>query len=250
MAHLVPKSEFKWFENNGMSQYVRGSGHAGINDPRNCIALRSDIHFAFDKRDFVIAPKGDAWISHVFYSGETARLYHNVELQQLADVRPELLFARFAWTILGLAMGPTQPFRKSLLLFNVDNFQTETRWLTSEEYRHLVPSSRSRTQSRSSSPKKRSLDELAEQDALDHGFYTNEDDLDDPDDSPRGRKQARTETYALSSLNGSLSPDSPATDIALPGADGEYHNVDKHGTRSGAYHAMEYWVARDGFDDD
>ncbi|KAF2460173.1 hypothetical protein BDY21DRAFT_186544 [Lineolata rhizophorae] len=58
-AHLIPRTEKKWFDRNAMARFAQIScaGVDAINVPRNAIALRSDIHTLFDNKRFVIAPK-------------------------------------------------------------------------------------------------------------------------------------------------------------------------------------------------
>ena len=67
-AHLVPLQESDWFYKNEMSQYTSGGNdeQRAINDLSNILLLRSDVHRAFDRKNFVFVPK---------YHGE---LYVNV----------------------------------------------------------------------------------------------------------------------------------------------------------------------------
>ncbi|TKA64736.1 hypothetical protein B0A49_11887 [Cryomyces minteri] len=137
-AHLVPRSEKAWFERNMMARYGRmRPGLDFIDNPRNVVLLRSDIHTSFDSKRFAFVPKpalavpsvsvssdatpsttspptttssatasstarSYAFVTHVFSSPdphELTCLYHNVALQTLTGIVPEYLFARFAWTI-------------------------------------------------------------------------------------------------------------------------------------------------------
>jgi hypothetical protein len=86
-----------------MVAYISG-GTADVDGHDNRLLLRADMHAAFDMPKFVFFPKpGNAEarqfaVHFVQPSIELGPLYHNRGLHTLA-VRPELLFARFAWTI-------------------------------------------------------------------------------------------------------------------------------------------------------
>ncbi|KAI0879437.1 hypothetical protein GGS24DRAFT_156533 [Hypoxylon argillaceum] len=98
-AHLIPTTEKKWFEINAMSQY---GSHRDIN---NKIALRHDLHFAFDTCLFAIVPKNNHYVVHQLHATEPSTIefafaYHNYKVvQQPRDAIPEFLFARFAHAI-------------------------------------------------------------------------------------------------------------------------------------------------------
>jgi hypothetical protein len=107
IAHLVPASEAVWFNHNTMSTYALDM--ATVNDGRNLILLRSDLHNIFDARKFAVVPKfSDAENKLVFVvhalvgnaRSEIVQLYHDVPLQPLTEIAIEFLFARFAWTII------------------------------------------------------------------------------------------------------------------------------------------------------
>jgi hypothetical protein len=64
-AHLVPRSEKDWFETSGMEEYNLNrqlSRDWMLDGVRNAIALRNDIHLAFDDRKFVIVLKQSKWV--------------------------------------------------------------------------------------------------------------------------------------------------------------------------------------------
>ncbi|KAE8348019.1 hypothetical protein BDV28DRAFT_144509 [Aspergillus coremiiformis] len=119
-AHLIPRNQSIWFQRNMMSQYGRlpRPGCDPVDNPRNVILLRSDIHSAFDYKRFAFIPKPEhaavhstestadqlplAYVTHIFNSPaphELTALYHNVSLQHISGIAPEYLFARFAWTL-------------------------------------------------------------------------------------------------------------------------------------------------------
>ncbi|KAK1674261.1 hypothetical protein BDP55DRAFT_613011 [Colletotrichum godetiae] len=113
-AHIVPREEAEWFMRNGMARY--GMDTRDVNDSRNMMRLRADIHRCFDARVFSIIPKPEfasddpqtspnrniAYVLHVFGSNmeEFSDMYHNMCVQYLDNTSRQYLFARFAWTIL------------------------------------------------------------------------------------------------------------------------------------------------------
>ncbi|KAJ9199091.1 hypothetical protein DTO166G4_7368 [Paecilomyces variotii] len=179
-AHLIPRNQSSWFQRNMMARYGKTSrpGSEPIDNPRNAILLRSDIHTSFDYRRFTFVPKprctastdlrdggneARAYAIHIFCSPdphELTSLYHNVTLQLLTGVAPEYLFARFAWTIfqfIPIFVQAGVPRRIALyepatsLTSSVPRTEPLIKTLSGEECR-LLPL---RNKSRSSSPKKR-----------------------------------------------------------------------------------------------
>jgi hypothetical protein len=102
-AHLCPRSQASWFEANGMGQYNQNthlSEDFVVDDIGNAIALRSDIHRAFDDGKFVIVPKGSKWVVHFLGQTNTlSRDFHNTVIALDQGISVSFLFARFAWTI-------------------------------------------------------------------------------------------------------------------------------------------------------
>ena len=103
MAHLCPRSQAAWFNENGMDCYNLNqdlqADHT-VDDICNTVALRSDIYQAFDDRKFVFVPKESRWAVHFFgLTNNLGRLYHNSPLELDPGISPNLLFARFAWTV-------------------------------------------------------------------------------------------------------------------------------------------------------
>lgn len=102
-AHLCPRSQAEWFEANGMGQYNQNTNLSGdfvVDDISNAIALRSDIHRAFDDGKFVIVPKEGKWLVH--FLGQTNTLgrdFHNTAIELDQGISVAFLFARFAWSI-------------------------------------------------------------------------------------------------------------------------------------------------------
>ena len=114
MAHLCPRSEDRWFHDNGMQNYVndpRKTGSGAVNDPSNVILLREDLHTAFDQLKYVFVPKsaknGDStFVTHLLVnSSELCRLYQNTELHSIDGIPHEFLLTRFAWSIFHFLEG-------------------------------------------------------------------------------------------------------------------------------------------------
>ncbi|KAI8959464.1 hypothetical protein F5Y11DRAFT_333121 [Daldinia sp. FL1419] len=108
-AHVVPIGEKDWFMKNGMQQYIiTKTNNIPIHDTSNLFALRGDIHWQFDHKHFTGIPKlvdgqyklvGQVLQGNASCLHEQKYLFHNRAFQQLNDVRPQYLFARFAWSI-------------------------------------------------------------------------------------------------------------------------------------------------------
>jgi hypothetical protein len=127
VAHLVPRLDLDWWNDNGMTVY-NSNPTSGLDDVANCILLREDLHTGFDKPMFVFVPKKNgATLEFVLYllshSVEYERLYHNHALHKLC-VRVELLFARFAWSIFPLLYTFLNDRERKRLLLQVDSSGT------------------------------------------------------------------------------------------------------------------------------
>ena len=100
-AHLSPLSDENWFKRNEMSRYNAKTDLINeLDDVSNAIALRPDIHKAFDQRNFLIARKNSKWVVHFLQvTEELGDLYHNTPITINDGVSVFFLFARFAWAI-------------------------------------------------------------------------------------------------------------------------------------------------------
>ncbi|KAK4151387.1 hypothetical protein C8A00DRAFT_17191 [Chaetomidium leptoderma] len=137
-AHLVPTNEQAWFARNGMSRYGVDTV-VDIDDPANCIPLKSDVHICLDTWAFVLVPKIPRALStlgsqdsradpgpnpvpppaegtqqqqqqqaeyavHILAGADPmfSRLHHDIRLplSRLASASREFLYARFALNIL------------------------------------------------------------------------------------------------------------------------------------------------------
>ena len=159
-AHLVPRSEKDWFETSGMEEYNLNrqlSRDWMLDDVRNAIALRSDIHLAFDDRKFVIVPKESKWV--VQFLGQTNGLgheFHNTHIR-LKGISSQFLYARFAWTIFPLLSSFLTAHVSRQLLVRLPNGQEASKEYTFDEIKADFPS-----RSRSTSPRKRQMIALEE----------------------------------------------------------------------------------------
>jgi len=106
-AHLIPRAELPWFILNSMRTYNRHLRNPTkprfqIDDPRNGVLMRQDLHTAMDNGMFCVVCKEGSFVPHFLQESiDLGRLYHNVEFRLSADACLEFLFARFAWSILG-----------------------------------------------------------------------------------------------------------------------------------------------------
>lgn len=196
-AHLVPRSEERWFDENDMFQYTiqQRPTSEPVNDAQNAILLRSDLHTIFDQRRFAIVPKSSILLVHVVAPGpsiQLTNLYHNVSLQPLADVAIQHILARFAWTIFTLSVKFMQKGLTRRLCVYVGDEGTRIADYSGDQCRELF-FLRSKTRSQSS----RKRQQIA--------FVTSAEDEDDngKEEYARGRKKRRW--FDFSSLGSSLS---------------------------------------------
>ncbi|KAJ9634235.1 hypothetical protein H2199_009065 [Coniosporium tulheliwenetii] len=105
-AHLCPRNELDWFQKNGMRRYnarLDISGDVITDDMANALAMRADIHRAFDGCKFAFVRKAGRWVAHFLETTyELGRMYHNRPVEMAAGVAPEFVLARFAWSVFPL----------------------------------------------------------------------------------------------------------------------------------------------------
>ncbi|GAB1311801.1 hypothetical protein MFIFM68171_02011 [Madurella fahalii] len=148
-----------------------------VNDERNLVMLRRDLHHLLDTRRFTFAAKSASTqpstaasspstahaltaqpALHVMSSNQLSDLYHNRVLQQpIRGLAVEFLFARFAWT---LVTDEYMPFlnglvKHNVLLFDPSEGRLEEEAVRSSEVRKHAKLFVSYSCSRSVSPKKR-----------------------------------------------------------------------------------------------
>jgi len=156
-AHICPEGEDEWFREQEMDQYNPISWRTGakpVNNPANILTLRADIHIVFDAQSFIFTRKHGSWVSHFLTC--TANLgseYHNTRVNIPADVHPNFLLARLAWSVFPMvrtffSRGESRLVRVAL----------EDKEMTSQELRETFfaqARNPSPTKSRSNSPRKR-----------------------------------------------------------------------------------------------
>lgn len=189
-AHLVPEGEQSWFDRNSMARFcqISRAGIDAINTPRNAIALRSDVHTLFDNKRFAIAPKQSSqgalsWSVHVLIPGQhpqMIQLYHNVTMQPFAGIAVENILARFAWAIFeSIQIFISQGTSRTLSVYDGSGRKTvelKGKQMQAHLRQHYARSRSSSSQKKSSSPAKRSIEEVTE---------------DEADEVPRGRQKRR-----------------------------------------------------------
>ena len=123
-AHVIPRSERAWFNNNGMATFdTNPSGRGNIDSMSNIIMLHKAVHALWDRMKFSIVPKrnlDDEWALavhvHIYLSESAHQTYHNRSSFPLREVSPEYVFARFAWDVFPLLPVFLQPGARLLVL--------------------------------------------------------------------------------------------------------------------------------------
>ncbi|KAK0701231.1 hypothetical protein B0H67DRAFT_524230 [Lasiosphaeris hirsuta] len=220
-AHLVPVKERLWFVSNGMDRYCRRPLEiSAINDDKNMLILRKDLHHLFDARRFTFVPKrfgtdvsqSAKLVTHVLLpsgSPELIGLYHNRSPQPIRGISVACLFARFAWS---LFTDEHIPFFGSSLTYAVRLWDEAKGETETQSLRGLDVGSRAqifestRSQSRSVSPTKRSVSTHGCRQDIGRDVYSPDDgdiiddggiiedghDCDSWDEPPRGRPRKRS----------------------------------------------------------
>lgn len=107
-AHLVPSGQTQWFQANAMIQYgdpVREPLRF-IDNSRNILYMRHDLHTVWDAYMFVLVPKRHDFVVHVLATptpgiNEFAAEWHNIAVQEgaLQGTGKAYLFAKFAQAV-------------------------------------------------------------------------------------------------------------------------------------------------------
>ena len=170
-----------WFHANDLVRYIFNSSWAGlraVDDIHNMILLRADLHKAFDDDKFVFVPKREipseprskiTYVLHILsHSTELAKLYHNVELQASEKLVPQFPLARLALSIFPMFEGFLLSPRTSRKILTQDGKILEADPGECQSYTSQVgarsrPASPEKAGSAASSPKRRRLDGLQEE---------------------------------------------------------------------------------------
>jgi len=169
VSHLVPKTEKAWFKDEEMHKYNLKRNLAegqDIDDTRNAITLRQDLHSTFDKGYFAFVPKCGKWVSHFLQeSDDFGPTYHDTTVDFHPQVSTTFLLARFAWAILPLATlflktnyPRTVQVRNPVPTDKPTVVKGKSGYEILETYREKVKTVGSRTGSGTSAKRKRGLD--------------------------------------------------------------------------------------------
>ncbi|KAI0405190.1 hypothetical protein F4802DRAFT_187294 [Xylaria palmicola] len=190
-AHLIPAADENWFKVNVMSRY---GNHHDINQKSNKIALRHDLHCAFDSHLFAIVPKQNYYVVHQLSATESsttelASIYHNrCIIQQSIDIVPAFLFARFARAVFMLvkpfiAQSPIPRYVARLHVGDkegVGDYNIKSEWLSPQQLANQYGGGG--TKSASPTERKRNNTESAD-DQEEYEDYNNSDCKSDNDNS-------------------------------------------------------------------
>jgi hypothetical protein len=209
VAHVIPKTEDTWFGRNDMNRYSSDpSSTTSVNDMKNCLLLRTDVHRQYDAFKWVIAPKATSadtsnsstcWVFHLLHdSPELAKLYHNVPLQPIPGISAEYLLAGFAKAIFPM-LGPFLQNRVPRFLYTKVGSSRREKWVDGQDlaFQFPIPGCRSRTQSQSPSKKRPATkisgdDEAADCDNMTLGRRTPPLDIAPEDRNSGKRKRSRS----------------------------------------------------------
>ena len=159
-AHLCPRSELEWFTKQEMDRYNTNQSLSGANlvdDMANALALRSDIHTAFDAGTFVFTRKQNSWVSH--FLAPTCNIgpeYHNVVVEMPVAVHPVFILTHFAWAILPRIRNFLIRGEKRVVKLRLSSGPEDIKELTGEKLRGILGTS---ARGRSNSPQKRQREE-------------------------------------------------------------------------------------------
>ena len=164
-AHLCPKDKQAWFRRNAMLAYNSNafiSPDAATEDTANAVAMRQDIHTAFDKPFFVIVKKEGVWNAH--FLKPTVRmgaLYHNMPVELHPNVSTQFLYARLAWAIFPFVRPFLQSGFKRNVLVQVEQPDGEVAWRDQQMSAKDINTKFFRSRSQSP-PKNRRIDDSPE----------------------------------------------------------------------------------------
>lgn len=150
-AHLCPGTETNWFNGQAMASYNTNSQlliDNSVNDAANAIALRADIHSAFDDHSFVFVRKHGVWVAHFLKpTNELGPCYHNTRIGFHREVSPAFLLSRFAYSIFPYLSSFLSPTAKKLLRFRDENGIEMIKELGGDDLRIVMTKTRGRSES-------------------------------------------------------------------------------------------------------
>jgi len=131
-VHLVPKSEYLWYNRNDLARYSGGIVIRNVNNDLNILPLKKDIHHCFDNMWFAFVPRkvqavdrdsGTQYVSYILTNAATELWpeYHNIIVDHPSGDPSPFLFARFAYTvILGVKDWILRGKQRSVMQLTVD----------------------------------------------------------------------------------------------------------------------------------
>lgn len=96
-----------------MRDYLKGSQCLLCHNPRNLFTLRLDLLLGqFDEANFVIVPKLGQLVVHFFQPNQSAKHYHNTPFGHNHALSHELLYARFAWSLMKIVKHSLESIKR------------------------------------------------------------------------------------------------------------------------------------------
>jgi hypothetical protein len=96
---LMGQHTFTQFSKNGMTSFCEDR-HMNVDDIRNAIALRADMHQLFDGGEFAYVPKNGEMRLHFLYPLSThSHMQYQNTIFPMTHIPFQLLYARFAWAV-------------------------------------------------------------------------------------------------------------------------------------------------------
>ncbi|KAL6713019.1 hypothetical protein ACLMJK_009415 [Lecanora helva] len=200
-CHLCPKKELPWFQRNNMRLYNTNSFLAAddlVNDTSNMVALRRDLHKAFDERFLSFVWKEHGWTTHFIKPTKDLGLqYHNMPVSLSDGISTQFLYTRLAWAVFPLVKTFLVSASKRWVTLRVIEKDGKAKWqkeyLDKDEISKRVP--------KSQSPLKRKLNDETGPEEMESNGHTRGDSRDseatdsecweDEDSLMRGRRRRR-----------------------------------------------------------
>lgn len=168
IAHLIPEGEEDWFRKNHMSQYgplLWRQDPKPVNNPRNLLSLQATIHRFFDTKGFVLTRKQGFWVSHFFNPSENlGPMYHNQKVRMPAEVHPNFILSRLAWSIFPLVRDFLNQGESRVVRVRAGDLEMTPVDLLQKYIAPSRSSSATKSQSESRSPQKRKRDGTEDED--------------------------------------------------------------------------------------
>ena len=150
-CHLCPKNELPWFQRNNMRLYNTNMFLAAddlANDTSNMVALRRDLHKAFDEKFLAFVWKEQGWTTHFIKPTKDLGLrYHNMPITLSDGISTQFLYTRLAWAVFPLVKTFLVSASKRWVKLRVIERDGKAKWqkeyLDKDEISKRVPKSQS-----------------------------------------------------------------------------------------------------------